>query len=338
MFLQKQPHWLIVGLGLFLIALIGGVDYITGPGMVLSILFVIVIILLTWFIGQGAGIIASILSASTGLLIDLTTREYASPAIPVWNAGARLGVFLIVTLTLASLITARSRQEEMVYLLVHDFRSPLNNILVGLTLLTESDADNLNEEQKHLVRISLMSGNQLVTIVNSILDVAKFESGTMTPVVRLSSVADLIGSSVEQVSALALEKHIRVTSHIAKGADNVLADVELTQRILINLIANALKYSPVGGVISLEAKPFGDRMIALSVADRGHGIPPEWQEHVFEKFVQVRSNHFKSRSGTGLGLRFCRLAVEAQQGKIWLESTSGKGTMVMFTLPQVEQE
>jgi signal transduction histidine kinase len=337
-FLEKQPQFLIVALGIFLIALIGSADYLTGPGLILSILFVIVIILLTWFIGQRAGILASILSAFTGLLVDLATRAYASPVIPFWNAAARLGVFLIVSLTLSSLLVARARQEEMVHFLVHDLRSPLANILTGLTLLIDSDEDNLNEQQKHLVRIGLSSGNQLMTLVNSILDVAKFESSKMTPLVQPTPVTNLFEACMQQVSAMALDKQMRVTGHALEGAKNVLCDAELTQRVLINLVSNALKHSPPETTILMEARPYTEDRIAIRVVDSGTGIPPEWLRRVFGRFAQAPLSYAETRSGTGLGLRFCRLAVEAQNGRIWLDSEVGAGTIVTFTLPRVEAE
>ena len=114
----------------------------------------------------------------------------------------------------------------------------------------------------------------------------------------------------------------------------ILADADLVVRVLVNLLGNALKYSPVGGTVHVSAAAYPGDKVALHIRDEGMGIAPEWVDKVFGKFSQVEARKAGAAIGSGLGLTFCRLAVEAQGGRIWLESTVGQGTTVIFTLPQ----
>jgi signal transduction histidine kinase len=110
----------------------------------------------------------------------------------------------------------------------------------------------------------------------------------------------------------------------------VFADPSLTQRIVVNLLNNAIKFSPQGGVITLQAAHASEGTVTISVHDQGPGIPVAWQRRVFAKYGQVSGG---KSGGSGLGLTFCKLAVEAQDGRIWLESEAGNGTTLHFSLP-----
>ena len=113
-----------------------------------------------------------------------------------------------------------------------------------------------------------------------------------------------------------------------------MADGEILQRVLVNLLDNALKFTPSGGQVWVEGRP-EDAVVELSVVDTGPGIPPEERERVFEKFTQVRG-HEMARKGSGLGLTFCQMAVEAQGGRIWIEDgPQGRGSCFTFTIPRV---
>jgi NtrC-family two-component system sensor histidine kinase KinB len=110
------------------------------------------------------------------------------------------------------------------------------------------------------------------------------------------------------------------------------ADRQLVQRVLANLVANAIKHTPPGGRVTLSARRHGDRWLAVSVRDTGIGIPAELHAVIFEKFAQLGTANLQRR-GTGLGLTFCKMAIEAHGGRIWVESTPGQGATFTFTLP-----
>jgi signal transduction histidine kinase len=108
----------------------------------------------------------------------------------------------------------------------------------------------------------------------------------------------------------------------------------LTVRVLVNLLSNAIKYSPPQAVVTVQTFPYSANRLAFSVSDQGPGIPAEWASKVFHKYVQVEAHKTKgTASGSGLGLTFCRQAIEAQGGRIWLESDVDRGAKITFTVP-----
>ena len=112
------------------------------------------------------------------------------------------------------------------------------------------------------------------------------------------------------------------------------ADAALLGRVLVNLFSNALRYSPKGSTISVDVRPINGGELQIIISDQGPGIPSKWRRKAFEKYRQVQARKEGSAVGSGLGLAFCRMAIEAQNGRIWLESAQPSGTSVFMTLPQ----
>ena len=334
-FLGTLSSGIVIALGSVFIAVIGGVDFLTGSEISFSIFYVIPVAIITWFVGRRAGSLASIASALIWLCADLAgERIYASATIPYWNALVRLGFFLIVTFALASLRAARLREEELKHYVVHDLRSPLANVIAGLQLLLDMGVESLESDQQKLVHISIAACNRMMVLVNSLLDLAQLESGRMRLNRQSAAVNMLFDITGQQVSAMAHHDKQHVEFFSQPGAETICADVEVTTRVLINLVSNAIKYSPENSMVTVSAAPHQEGMIVFRVADNGPGIPQEWVNRVFDRFAQVESRRQGNSSGSGLGLSFCCLAVEAQGGRIWLESELGKGTTVSFMLPR----
>lgn len=333
--LQARSKRQIVSLGAVLILLIGGADYVSGSELSFSVFYLIPVVILAWFADRRAGIRASAASAVLWFLADhFGGRVYSSPLIPFWNAAVRLGFFLIVTFMVSWLYAAQARREELGHFVVHDLRSPLSNVLGSLHFLREISGDTLDADQQKLVGLAVASSNRMMTLINSLLDLSKLESGKMQLNQQTMPVAELFDKAVQQLAALAARSDVQIASQIAESAQTVLADSEVTVRVLVNLLSNAIKYSPEAATVALRAAPHTQGMIAISVTDSGQGIPKEWTDKVFDKFIQVQSKQAGVGAGSGLGLTFCRLAVEAQGGRIWLESEVGRGSTFTFTLPR----
>lgn len=334
-FLQTQSQRFILALGVVLIAFIGSVDYLTGSEISFSIFYLIPIAILTWFFSRRAGILASTMSAIIWLAADLSAgQEYSSSTIPFWNMIVRFGFFLILTLTLSSLRMAQVRQEELGHFIVHDLRSPLSNVLSALQFLHSLTEDDMDADRLKLVTMSIASCNRLMTLINSLLDLARLESGKMILNIQKTDVGQLLDNAMSQVATLAERRKVSVNRQVSEEIGRVLADEEVTTRVLVNLLSNALTYSPVDSTVLVDAARYQDNMITISVKDQGPGIPAEWKDKVFDKFRQVETRKKGMGVGSGLGLSFCRLAVEAQNGHIWIESEVDKGTTVLFTLPR----
>ena len=337
-FLQGRAQRQIIGLGAAFIVLIGLLDYWTGSELSFSIFYLLPIALVTWYAGDRAGLLAAATSAVAWLLADLSAgRVYSSSAIPYWNALVRFGIFSIITYTLHSLRAARLRQDELSQFVVHDLRSPLGNTLAGLTLIQETAASVMDEEDRKLLQIAIASCNRMMSLVNSLLDLAKLESGKMTLNRQEMATNDLFETAILQVRAMAVRGEVEVGSRVEAGAERVYVDSEMTVRVLVNLLGNALKYSPTQGSVTIQAGPDTNGMVAIRVIDQGPGIPKEWASKVFAKYAQVEARKAGVAVGSGLGLSFCELAVHNQGGRIWIESEVGRGTTVIFTLPRHPQ-
>ncbi|HEX2620070.1 MAG TPA: ATP-binding protein [Phototrophicaceae bacterium] len=334
-FLQSQSRRFILVLVGVLILIIGALDYVTGLEISFSNFYLIPIVIAAWFISRRAGIVASVASCLIWLLGDLSSgRIYSSSAIPYWNITMRFGFFLIVTLILRSLYEAQAQQEELQHFIVHDLRAPLSNILSAQEMLRDIGSDTMDSDQQKLVSMSISSSNRLMTLINSLLDLARLENGKMELKIEPTDVQKLFDTASQQVATLALRSEAAVAQAIDPSAKMVLADTQITVRVLVNLLSNALNYSPTGSTVTITAVPDQNQMISIRVIDQGHGIPPEWVDKVFDKFTQVEARKSGIGIGSGLGLSFCRLAVEAEGGRIRVESELGKGTSVIFTLPR----
>lgn len=139
---------------------------------------------------------------------------------------------------------------------------------------------------------------------------------------------------MQQQSLWAQQQGVSLTTQVDTGAGHVFADEALILRVLLNLIGNAIKASPQGSAITVRVAPHESCQVVFSVADQGPGVPKEWATKVFDRYAQVEIRKARGTVGTGLGLTFCKLAVEAHSGRIWLESEPPQGTTLFFTLPR----
>jgi two-component system clock-associated histidine kinase SasA len=183
------------------------------------------------------------------------------------------------------------------------------------------------------LNVSLTSANSLLSLVESILDVNKLAMGELPLVVEPLDLGRVARSAVQTLSQNAHDADITLTLDAPLELPTIKADREKIERVLINLLDNALRYTPQGGAIrlTLTAKP---QFIQVAVSDTGPGIPPDQRERIFERFVQVNTSQRKRGSkGSGMGLTFCKLAVEAHGGQIWVEESPEGGAAFHFTLP-----
>jgi signal transduction histidine kinase len=171
-------------------------------------------------------------------------------------------------------------------------------------------------------------------MINDLLDVEKLESGAMQLDYADLLVADIAAAAIGQVASLAKSQHVTLVPRIGAGLPPLPGDEKKLVRTLVNLLGNAIKFTPSGGTVTIEARLIEARTsLQLAVSDTGEGIPLEAFGRIFEKFGQVASRKSGRTMGTGLGLTFCKLTVEAHRGRIWVESAPGQGSTFKFTLP-----
>lgn len=214
----------------------------------------------------------------------------------------------------------------------HELRTPMASIQEGTHLLLDEIPGPLVQEQRTILRIMSDSSRRLITLISTILDLSKMEAGMMeyriVPV-DLHRIAEI---SINKVRLLADAKHVQLVLETIGDRVWVKADVSRLEQVLDNLLSNALKFSPEGGVVKVQMKPDPQAgVLEVSVSDTGPGVAPEDLPHIFERFYQGRTK-VKHTAGSGLGLALVKKVVEAHGGRIWIESEKGKGTTVRFIL------
>jgi signal transduction histidine kinase len=180
--------------------------------------------------------------------------------------------------------------------------------------------------------IAMRSTERVQRLASSLLDTSRLEAGQQIGNPQPVLPAELAQDAVEAVLPFAKTKQQQIKAAVPKSLPKMRADVDMIKRVLINLLENAIKYTDEEGVIYVGAKKQGNWM-HMWVEDSGRGIPEEDIDKVFQKFHRVRAGRTGSTKGLGLGLAFCKLAVEGHGGKIWVESKFGEGSKFIFTLP-----
>jgi signal transduction histidine kinase len=209
---------------------------------------------------------------------------------------------------------------------------PLSTILPSLESLLSGDMGRLSSDQKYFVQMARRSSQEMLMLIQNLLDVAKMEDGKLTMHRELFAPASWAESVVENFKPLADGARKKLTLSVGQNLAPVDGDVTLLSRVLGNLISNALRHTPAAtGEVSIGLYRDGSQL-AVEVRDNGEGIPAEDQERIFEKFVQGQGQKASLRSGTGLGLTFCKMVVEAHGGHITVFSQPDEGSLFTFRL------
>jgi signal transduction histidine kinase len=181
-----------------------------------------------------------------------------------------------------------------------------------------------------LFNIAVRSTERIQRLTNSLLDINRLEAGQ--PIVYLQPInpQSLVQDALDAVSPIATNKNQSISAELIENLPNVVVNGDMIRRVLINLTENAVKFTPPDGSIKIGAHPDGE-WVNMWVEDSGPGIPPENRESIFDKFTRLHGE--EGPSGFGLGLAYCRLAVEGHGGRIWIEDAPEEGVRFVFTLP-----
>ena len=220
-------------------------------------------------------------------------------------------------------------RDNLTLMIVHDMRSPLIGIIGYLKILEMDAGKKLNPEERVMLSAVRGSGLVLEGMVNALLDISRLEQGQM-PLHKTTTDMDiLIQNAIQSLGSLterSVIDHQRQPLPVMVNCDAILVT-----RIIANLVGNAVKFTPEGGQISVSVEKY-EKEARFRVADTGYGIPREYHQKIFEKFGQVETRQQRKMYSTGLGLTFCKLAVEAHGGMIGVESEVGRGSTFWFTL------
>ncbi len=230
-------------------------------------------------------------------------------------------------------------REEMEAMLVHDLRNPINIIQTGMVLLAPI-VEETEDQETALTIFNLMEGSlkRMQHLTDTLLDITQMEAGKANLALSEFNMTAVLSALLTEQTPQFQEKNIAFSGEFPHDL-SLTADRDVLTRVLVNLLDNAFKFTPDGGRVTLAATMNENQWVEVQVNDSGPGIPPEERERVFEKFTQLKTtDHPPRRRGTGLGLTFCRMAVEAHGGRIWIESSAEGGATFKFKVPCVPVE
>lgn len=215
----------------------------------------------------------------------------------------------------------------------HELRTPMASIQEGTHLLLDEIPGPLREEQRTTLRIMADSSRRLITLISTILDLSKMDAGMMEYRIIPTDLKRVADISINKIRLLADAKHVQLVVEVPAHRVWVKADALRIEQVFDNLLSNALKFSPEGGIVKAVMKPdLKAGVLEVSVSDMGPGIPADELPHIFERFYQGSNKSKYSTPGSGLGLALAKKVVEAHGGRIWIESEVRKGTTVRFIL------
>jgi signal transduction histidine kinase len=272
-------------------------------------------------------------SAPLGVLTVFgTTARHAPIAVSIVEELARRAAIAIENGRLYAAATNAVYQREQVLAMVsHDLKNSFGVILMSVARMLEG-MPNVERRQRGRSQLELIqrSARRMMKLVADLLDAAAIDAGQVSVTPRPCSVRSLVGETIEEMGPVAKAAGVELTCEVPSSLPAAQADAHRVSQILANLIGNAIKFTPEGGVVKARAEVVDSTEIAVSIVDNGIGIPPDHLAHIFDRFWQGPSGE---RNGTGLGLSICRGLVERSGGRIWAESDVDAGTTVTFTLP-----
>ncbi len=222
----------------------------------------------------------------------------------------------------------------------HELRTPLTSVIGYSEMLLEGIAGELNDEQREYVRTVMEKGDQLLQLITGILDISRMEAGEMRIDKLPFDLDEVVSVALSTIAPHARRKKLIMGCTVPPALPLVLGDRDKVRQVLLNLLGNAVKFTPEGGKIEVSASlapliPGADtnRAVKVSVRDSGIGVPPEHQKRVFDPFFQVDNSSTREYGGTGLGLSIVKRLVEAHGGTVWVDSEAGKGSTFSFTIP-----
>lgn len=233
----------------------------------------------------------------------------------------------------------RLKQEErmrsdFIAMLSHEIRTPLTSIAESVNLVEEEVAGSINERQKRLLRIAREEMGRVTELLTQLMRVSRMEAGKVELKQKPVDVARLIGGCLRRAQPMAEPASVKISALVPPGLPPVLADEAQLQQVILNLLANAVKFSPAGEEVLIKAQMDGEgRWVRFSVEDKGPGIPEEEQSMVFQKYYRIADGP-GVQEGMGLGLSISRHIVEAHGGSMGLKSKPGEGSCFYFTVPR----
>ncbi len=229
-----------------------------------------------------------------------------------------------------ALIEAARRKQELMAMVAHDLRTPLTSIRASLSLMSMGAMGEMPDKAKHQIDGAEKNTKRLLNLINDLLDIEKMEAGKMEMKHTDCVLQEIFDEAAESVAEFA--RNAKVEIEVQETSITFQGDQERLVRVLINLLGNAVKFSPANSTVKMTAEEQVD-MLEMRVSDQGRGIPPEFKEKIFVRFQQVNPEDKQEKQGTGLGLAICKAIVDGHKGTIGFDSELGKGSSFWIRIP-----
>ena len=223
-------------------------------------------------------------------------------------------------------------RQDLTKMIIHDLKSPLSGIMGSLNYLESGMLGDLNGDQTRMVSLARKASESMLSMIQNLLDVAKMEEGKLELHREKADIGALVSERLNQYAGIAVNEKKAITVTVEPDLPEISIDRPLIERVVNNLLSNAIHHTSSGGAIDIQVRRI-PKFLEVEVADNGAGIPEGYKEKIFEKFVQVERRQAHLRTGTGLGLTFCKMVIQTHGGTIRVESELNKGSAFFFTLP-----
>ena len=248
----------------------------------------------------------------------------------------------------------QQEKEDFILMLSHDMKNPLTAVIGSIDIIREGCLGVVNEEQTEYLQSAIDSCNEVVTMIDNLLDIRKFEAGKIQMAVHPCNAHELISRVTNQFTRPARHDGIELSVDLEPVTSAIAVDKNAFTRVLGNLLGNALKFTPEGGKISVSCRCLSGNevravvpdyvqippelfkssyFVRVAVRDTGSGIPQDELDHIFDRYTQLTQRTERERGGAGLGLAYCKLAIESFHGMIWAECQAGLGSEFVILLP-----
>jgi signal transduction histidine kinase len=252
--------------------------------------------------------------------------------VPLKDSEGGISGAVILLHDITDFIELDRMKSDFISIVSHELKTPLTSIKGFLRLLTAERVGSITDKQRHYLEIVEKQSESLTTLIDDLLDLSKIEAGIIEVRHEPVALADVVGGVVQQLDNMAQEKDISLLIRIPSNLPEIDGDSERLLQVFMNLIHNAVKFTPHGGKVEVKASAMGKDCL-VKVADNGIGISQQDLQRIFQKFYQVDSSSTRQQSGTGLGLAITKQLVTAHGGDLWVSSIKGGGTTFSLTLP-----
>ena len=284
-------------------------------------------------------ILHTVISKDENREVQITTaagnRFFTKDTVDVNYQGKELGK-VIVLKNVTTFHELDEAKTNFIATISHELKTPISSIKLSLKLLEDARIGEVNDEQRALLKNIKDESQRLLKITGELLDMSQAESGNINLNITESTPLSIVVYAADTVQFQAKQKKVNIQIISDDKLTTIAADKEKTAWVLVNLLSNALRYSPTNSIITVQIKRL-DTFIEISVQDQGPGIEEQYQSKIFNRYFQVPSAT-KDKTGTGLGLAISKDFIEAQKGKIFIESQPGKGSRFGFTMPIYRQK